>query len=959
MLLKVLLACVVALWAAPALAQTDTATVLGTVTDSQQATLPGATVTARNTATGIARTGVTDQEGRYRIAAVPPGAYEVSAELSGFSRALRPDVRLTLGAEAVLNFELGVAAVTETVTVSADAPVIETTTSAVSETIGRRSIDVLPLAGRDFTSLLRLVPGAVANNSTYGFTGSRGRSNTWNIDGVDNSDEISGFQHQNPSRDSIQEVQVLVNGFKAEFGSASGGVVNIITRSGGNQMTGSSFFTFQDESLRARSPYASRALPEDTFRRLQYGATFGGPIRKDRTHYFVTYEREDRDTISAETRTLPPSTANLSAATRQFLATHNIDPALFGGGGTVRQVRPEFVDVHKATGRVDHQFSPSQYGTFRYVLDSSDQPSGQSGTLLDYNGGLNLLRTQYGNANHKWVLGATRLNEAYVQVGNHHERIDAVFNRLPRVNITGGFNLGSTSSYNPVDNWVVALNDTLTWTPASGAHVIKMGAQLKILRSDSFFDSNFKGTYTFPSLAAFIAGTPSRYVVRQGDSALERPNETYGFFIQNDWRPHVDLTLNVGLRYDYESAKTEALRGVTGEPGPGIGRDKNNWSPRFGFAWSPGGDTKQAFYGGTGIYYDQVILNVIGNARFTPPKVVELQIDNPGFPDPFAGGAISEPPPSPSIIDSELVTPWNWNSQIGYRRELMPDLGLDVSFVYNRGYDHVGIINNNAGVPGSATITGTGAVRPRADVVNPSFYTNYGEIKYRGLLVDLSKRFSRNFQGGLAYTLAKTENNSTNFVSTLQVPTRPDLSWGPDSTDRRHAIEAHIEATLPWDIQFGMIAEFRTEAPLDIAANGRDLNGDGITGDWVNESLCVARAGLPIGCPGFNYSRNAVRELSTEEANRLRALFDLAPIAEFQDNPKYFNVDLSLQKRFPMGRHALRVSFEAFNVFNIAQRFNTAGIPAAPNAGILNANFGQYTAVEQPRALQLTVGYTF
>ena len=141
---------------------------------------------------------------------------------------------------------------------------------------------------------------------------------------------------------------------------------------------------------------------------------------------------------------------------------------------------------------------------------------------------------------------------------------------------------------------------------------------------------------------------------------------------------------------------------LNGEPGPGISGDKNNFSPRVGFAWSPGSDTRQVIYGGTGIYYDQVILNIIGNARFTPPKVIGIQIDSVAgsplsWPDPFNGGTVSFPPPSVSIIDPELVTPWNWNSQIGYRRELASDVGLDVSFVYNRGYDHVGIINTQRG----------------------------------------------------------------------------------------------------------------------------------------------------------------------------------------------------------------------------------------------------------------------
>ena len=953
----------------PVSAQQETATIIGTVADTQRAALPGATVTARNTETGFVRTGVTDQEGRYRIAAVPPGAYEISAELPGFGRAVRRGVGLTLGAESVINFEMAIAAVSEEVTVQADVPVVETTTSAVQGTLRRDQIDLLPLAGRDYTNAIRLIPGAAANNNSYGFGGSRGRSNTFNVDGVDNSDEISGFAHQSPALDSIQEIQVLVNGFKAEYGQASGGVVNVITRSGTNQLRGTGFFLFQDENLRSQSPYANRQLPVDPNQRLQWGATAGGPIRRNQTHFFGTYERDDRDTFATNTYTLPTAAQVASAApsTLQFLATHDIDISRFGDGGNQRLVRPEYVDVHKATARVDHQFGPNQYFTVRYLLDSNDQPSGLGGSLLDYNGGRTYLKTQYINFNHKWVLGADKLNEAYVQYGNHHEVIDAIFNTIPRINVTSGFDLGSTTNFNPVDNHVVALNNNFTWTMAgtrTGEHVLKMGAQLKILRSDSVFDSNFRGTWTFPSIAAFLAGTPSRYTANQGDSSLGRPNETYGFFVQNDWRPREDLTLNLGLRYDYESAKTQALIPLNGEPGPGVSHDKNNVSPRFGFAWSPGNDTRQVIYGGSGVYYDQVILNIIGNARFTPPKVIGVQIDSVAgsplsWPDPFAGGTVSFPPPSVSIIDPELVTPWNWNSQVGYRRELTKDVGLDVSFVFNRGYDHVGIINTNAVAPGTASATGgfTASQRPDPAFGNKSFYTNYGEIRYKGLLVEVKKRFSHGVQGGVAYTLSKTENNTFNFVSSLQVPSQPDLSWGPDTQDRRHRVVAHSEINLPWGVQVGVIAEFRTKAPLDVIANGRDLNGDGITGDWVNESMCLARTGV-LACPGFAYSRNAVRDLTTEEANALRALFGagqggpLAPLDQFANNPKYFNADATLQKRVRFGRHGLRLTMEAFNLFNIPQR-------TAPNTSILSSLFGTYTAVESPRAVQFTVQYDF
>lgn len=936
--------------AMPAAAQTDTATLVGTVRDSQGGVLPGVTLTARNIDTGFTLDGVSDREGRYRIGAIPPGRYELSAVLKGFSTTLQKGITLTVGAEAVVSLELAPASVTEVVTITAEVPVVETTTAAVQANLNREQLDLLPLIGREYTSLLRLAPGAASNNTSYSFVGSRGRSNAWTIDGVDNSEDISGFSRQTPALDSIQEVQIVTTGFKAEYGTGSGGVINVVTRSGTNDLHGSALFLFRNQDLMSQSPYADRSLPQDPFRRIHYGATIGGPLKQDKLHYFLTYEREDRDTNTSDTRTLPPSTAPFAASTLQFLRSNNIDPSIFGAGGRFRQVRPEFVDVHKITARIDSQINQDQLLTFRYTLDREIDPSGTSGTFFDYNGATSLFRTNYVTANHKSFLGPDRLNEAFLQIGQSFGDWTVAYPNLRNITVTGNFSLGGTSTYpQRRTDYVYQVIDNFTWTlgdTATGEHALKAGANIKIFKSDGFFDSNFRGTFTFPTVNAFIQGAPSRFTVNQGDSTLPRPNEIYALYLQDDWRPTSSLTLNLGLRYDYESAKTEALRDVGGAPGPGISGDKNNVSPRLGLAWAPGGSTRQVVYGGTGLYYDQVILNVVGNARFTPPKVIGLQIDNPGWPDPFAGGAVNIPAPNISIIDPDLVTPRSWTSQFGYRRELRHDLGLDVSFVYNRGDDQVGILNTNAGAPGTANINGVGAVRPDRNFGNKDFYTNFGEIRYKGLLVDLTKRFNSNFQGGVNYTLSKTEDNAFNFVSEIFYPERPDLNWGPGDSDRRHRLTGHVEYEFPWDIQGALIVDCRTEAPLSITV-GRDINGDGILTEWVNEAVCRT-----IACQGFRYSRNSVRELSVEDANALRGLFGFAPILEYADNPKYFNADVTFQKRLRLGRQSLRVTAEAFNLFNIPQR-------TRPNQSVSSTLFGTYTAVEQPRAIQFTLQVDF
>ncbi len=936
-------------FSAPAAAQLDTATVIGIITDAQGAVVPGATVTATNKNSGFVRSTVSDAEGRYRLAALTPGSYEVVAELQGFSRALRQGLSFSLGSETVLNFTLQLGTLSEAVTVTAETPVVQTTTAAVETKLDRATIDVLPIIGRSYESLLRLAPGAQSSNGTS-FVGSRGRSNQWNIDGVDNSEDISGYSRQALALDSVQEVQILVTGFKAEYGQASGGVVNVVTRSGTNDLRGSGFFLFRDQSMMARSPYADRSLPADPFQRIHYGGWLGGPIKENKLHFFLNYEREDRDTNSTSTRTLPASTAAFSPATLQFLNQNKIPVSLFGAGGSSRQVRPEFIDIHNVTAKVDSQLSNTQSLTGRYQLTHDVEPSGQSGTLLDFNGSTSYFRTNYGNLNHKWVIGANKLNELYAQVGQSVGDFYTSFAGLTNLSVTGGFDLGGPSNYpQGRTDWIYQVIDNYTWNLSgtrTGEHTVKSGAQVKVFKSASFFDSNFRGTYTFPSLAAFIAGTPSRFTQNQGDSTLARPNQIYGFYLQDDWRPSNSLTLNLGLRYDYEGAKTEALKDVTGTAGPGVSRDRNNVAPRFGFSWAPGGSTSQAIYGGTGKYYDQVILNVIGNARFTPPKIVGIQIDNPSFPNPF-GGVQSVPPPSLSVIDDNLITPWNWNSQVGYRRELSRDLGIDVSFVYNRGYDQIGIINTNAGRPGTANLNGAGAVRPDPRYTNVSFYTNFGEIRYKGLIVDLRKRLSHHVSGEMAYTLSKTKDNAFNFVSSVVVPERPDLQWGPGSDDRRHVVTGNVVYQMPFNLTLATIVEYRSEAPLNITV-GRDVNGDGLTGDWVNEAIC-----RNISCPGYKYSRNSIRELSTADANQLRALFGLTAIPAFENNPKFFNADVTMQWAPTLGgARRIKVSAEAFNVFNFPLR-------NLPTESITSGNFGRVTSASQARAVQFTLQVDF
>ena len=931
--------------ASPALAQNDSAVVLGTVRDNQSQGIAGVDVGVKNIDTGFARMVKTAADGTYRLAALPPGRYSLAASAPRYVTVVREGIILSLGAEALIDVEMPPSGFSTEIVVTADVPVVQTTTSAIEMQINREQLDLLPLFFRDYTALLRLTPASQAFGAS--FTGSRDRSNEFSLDGVDNTSDIAGFQRAAVPLESIQEFQVLANNYKAEQGRASGGIISVLTRSGANAPSGSAFFAISDDAMNAQSPYANRQIPEPPFRMVTFGGSAGGPLVRNRWHYFLAYEGLSQDSQAEATQIMPAETAAFSAATRGFLAANDIPLSIFGQGGLIRQVRPEYWDQHNVSARLDGTLGPDQTVTARYSFRRSYTTAGEGDTLFDYNGNTSLVRDNYGVVTHKWVMGANRLNEAYFQGGHTYSDFLVRYPQLTNIVVTGNFSLGGNTGFpqgrteplfQAIDNFTLIKSGG-----RSGDHTIRMGANVKIFRSDSFFDANVRGTFTFANMQQFLAGTPFLFTQFRGDTSLDRPNTLSSFYIQDDWRPRPNLTINAGLRYDYESAKTEALRDVTGEPGPGIGGDTNNVGPRLGFVWAPGGSTRHAIHGGAGLYYDQVVLNVLGNVRFTPPKVVGISISNPSFPD-ATSGLVSTPPPAIQTIDPDLTTPYNFNSSVGYRRELATNLGIDVSYVHNRGWGQLMTVERNAGIPGTANILGQNAAGRNPAIASDIHSLNLGTIRYNGLLVDVRKRLSRGVQGGLGYTLSKTEDNGANFATPIQVPSRPDLNDGPSTNDRRHELKAHLEVQLPFDIQWAGILEHYSESPLNVTV-ARDVNGDGILGDWVNQDIC-----LVLQCPGQHYSRNSARELSTADANQLRALVGLAPIAEFANNPKYLNLNMTLQKSVRvLGRRA-RATLEVFNVFNTPQRLIGS---ASATSGI----FGTYVAVVQPRAMQFTAQF--
>ena len=437
--------CVAVVLPGSVFAQTDTAQVIGTVRDAQGGAIADVAIAVLNIDTGFLRRATTDSDGRYRVTTLPPGRYSLTADRKGFRTVVRDGLILLLGAEPVIDIELPVGGLSESLVVTADVPIVDTTTSAIEMRINRDQLDLLPLFGRNYLSLLRLTPASQAFGNS--FTGSRDRSNEFTLDGVDNTSDITGFQRMAVALDTIQEFQVLANNYDAEHGRASGGIINVLTRSGMNTPKGSVFLALSDDAFNSRSPYANRQVPEPPYRLTMFGGNAGGALTRDRWHYFFAYEGVSEDSQSEATQIMPASTAAFSDATRAFLSANGIPLSIFGAGGLIRQVRPEYFDGHNVTARIDGTLTLAQTLTTRYTFRRSYTTAGENGTLWDYNGNTSLVRDNYLVATHKWVPGSNRLNELYFQAGHTYSDFGVRYPSLTNIVVQGAFSLGGSSQF--------------------------------------------------------------------------------------------------------------------------------------------------------------------------------------------------------------------------------------------------------------------------------------------------------------------------------------------------------------------------------------------------------------------------------------------------------------------------------------------------------------------------------
>jgi outer membrane receptor for ferrienterochelin and colicin len=793
------------------LAQTIGGSVAGRVlADSGQA-LSGVSVTARNVGTGATRTAVTDASGTYKLAELTAGSYEFTVESKGFATEVRSGVKITIGQRATLDFSLKVSAVAETVTVVGEAPIVETTKSSIGASISRQQLDQLPLPGRDFESLASLAPGitpSVTDGSTISGSGSSGASNTFLIDGVSNDQDALGNARGDYSPDAIAEYEVLSSSYSAQYGQASGAIVNVITRSGGNDFHGRASAYYRADGLTANDPFAAGA--KTPFDQWIASAFLGGPVVKDKAFFFGSFEE----------------------TWRNGTAVVGVDPALLESLGLGNQTTfPNDLTEPRVVLKLDYHPTNSQMLTFRFRLDDPKETNtnvGQTaiGRPLTGETGATLKtdNMDYG-LSHSWVISSDTLNEARFQYSTQDNDITQVncpgCPLIIRPSLISG-KLPNLPQKFTEDRYQVL--DSLSFT--MGNHFLKAGVDYSHIKVDAFVPQNFDGEFLFTTNAPFNpddgATYPFIFLGGGGNPNIDIANNIVALFVQDEWRVSPYLTLNVGLRWDYEDQTY-------------VKHDWQNFGPRVHFAWDATKDGKTSIRGGFGIYYDQVFLNVPLLAElFAPGRFTSRTIIYPGYPNPdgpnpnFPGGIHpEEPPPNVSIVDPNATTPYKNLGSLGIQREVGPNMAVSADLVYARGYHLLSIRDANAAHVGCTPNPATGACdRPDLTIGQALEPQTEGKSEYAALQIGFVKRFSDCISAQLAYNLSSNRSDTDGSQAFPSDNYNRSADWGPSLNDIRHTLTAAVNWTGPWGLLLGASTTFLSGAPYNITT-GTDDNGDG------------------------------------------------------------------------------------------------------------------------------------
>ena len=773
------------------LAQSSTGSLSGTITDESGAALPGVTVSATNMATGAERNAVSNSTGHYEIGLVPPATYNVKADLAGFQPLRREKVVVNIGTDVTLDLKLKLG-VAETVTVTASAPVVDTTKSQVSSIVNEKAIENLPANGRNFIDFVLTTPGVVRDVrlGDISFAGQRGTLNSLVVDGANNDNTFfgqaagrtgSGRAPYQFSQDAVKEFQVNSNAYSAEYGRAGGAVINVVTKSGTNDWHGTAFDFYRDKSLnandyinvinnRAKSPYHYD----------QYGASFGGPIVRDKHFFFANFD--------AQRNSLP----NLVVLGGGRITNFPTDAVSQRGLATLQALGGSYSrnqDQNVYLLKTDHELGSANHLALRYNkqrFKGANYENGGITNALEHTGNSNVFTDSLSGVFDSTPTGSF-FNEVRAQYLKDSEPGEAN-TPSPEATILQSGNTVLTigrNFFSPRETTIKRsqIADTATYIVSS--HTFKGGFDYNKDNILNYFPGNFSGSYQFQSLADFANGNASRFVQAFAGpgttGATTHPNlKETGLFAQDSWRAIPSLTLNIGVRYDKQDIAQPGVLNpdadllAAGYRTDRIHVDNNNIAPRLGFAWTPGNTNRTVIRGGYGVFYGRTTSIMIGTADSNNGINVQTIAFTgaliPAYPNIYASmpAGVTLPKPNIFVFDPNFQSPKVQQSSLGVDQQIGNDYSIGVSYQYVTGSDLPRSRDINVSNPTTvtATVAGGGTEtftrytgRPFANFARVIAFESNARSKYNGITLDLQRRFANNWQGRLAWTHSSVKDN--------------------------------------------------------------------------------------------------------------------------------------------------------------------------------------------------------
>ncbi len=959
-----------------AMAQSNsTATLSGTATDATESVIPNVAVSATNADTQQTRRTVTDVNGVYRFDLLPPGNYDLKAEHTGFSPVLRKAVPLTVGAAATLDFRLQVSSGAETVEIISEAPPVETTRTQQANVIEQRAIADLPIDRRDYLTFSLLAPGvsdskAHADSDTYrvkqtpdsglSFYGSNGRGNTINVDGGESNDGGGGVR-PTIGQEAVREFQVNRSNYTAEYGGSRGGVVNIVSKGGTNAIHGSVFGFFRNKGLDATNPFnvvldsasntLTRVKPDSS--RQQFGATVGGPVRKDKTFFFLDYEQERcREStavpILTDTSVFGPTPAQKAilaqlpaAAAAQLTAALSTPAAVQQMFQINSGIFPFQTDRHQGLARLDHQFNRDNQFSLRLntskVYDTNPNVSALTGISRGF-----LQDTFDATVAMSWIHVFTPrlINETHAQF-NYFDQLTGTNDKFGPALELAGFGNFNRDRFLPSESISrrPELSDNLTFS--LGRHTLRTGAYALIRNEHSDSATFFSGRFTFGplpgglvnaalasttinSLQAFNLGLAQSYQQGFGDGAVRATYPLFAGFVQDEWRATPSLTINAGLRYEVDNRRSP------------LPTDHKEIGPRFGFAWSPNGKT--VVRGGYGIYYATIDYQIdysvyalgVTPSGFRPIAQVLTTIQTAGaqsaaniFSTLRAKGVIGIPTPGRSITPADLTqfginisqtgplpplsvvfsaapdykNPQTQQASLGIQHEFTQGFTASASGVFVRGSHLTDAYDNNllSTAPFDKTL-GTqnyapDATHPGGYFVNPLIYQS-----------NVYESNSNSFYSGLILEAGKRMGRAVqlNANYTWSHATDETTDYNSDFEPNNQFCRRCDRSSSSFDERHKIVAYAVLQSPS---------SRDAWTRDWIFSPIYQFHSGQPFNLLVGGTDLNNDRHNTTDRpafAGRNTGL-----------GPSFWTFDTRLQRGFAL-REKMRmdIMFEAFNFFN-------------------------------------------